>query len=244
MITKRLHPVLYAVIALVAVSAAVANVVSAFSAPAADVKVFEAVQGDESAPVTSVAPEAEDVPAAPEDVQAVADFHESAQLVAPISDALHRVTKKPFGIEIHPETSPVPGDKFNGFHVGVDFETFPDEQDIDVPITVACAGPLLLKKQAQGYGGVAVQRCVLDGRAVSVIYGHVRLASIEAAVGDRLVPGQRLGVLGTGYSEETNGVRKHLHFGIRDSATSTDIRGYVPKEDDAAVFLDALEYLR
>ncbi|HTK59991.1 MAG TPA: M23 family metallopeptidase, partial [Candidatus Baltobacteraceae bacterium] len=186
---------------------------------------------------------AEEAPAAPEDVQVVADLHEDAQLVAPISDALSRVTKKPFGIEIHPETSPVPGDKFNGFHVGVDFETFPEEQDIDVPISAACAGPLLFKKQAQGYGGVAVQRCVLDGRSVSVIYGHMRLSSIEAVAGDRFIPGQRIGVLGTGYSAETNGVRKHLHFGIRDSATSTDIRGYVPKEEDEAGFLDALDYM-
>src|SRR5687767_11259208 len=30
----------------------------------------------------------------------------------PIADAARRVTKKPFGIEIHPETSPVPNDKF------------------------------------------------------------------------------------------------------------------------------------
>jgi len=237
--TKRLHPVLYAVVALVAVSAAVANVVSAFSAPAADVKVFEAAPAAASGTVPAL--EQEEAPTAPE---VVASPQEDGGLIAPIADAQDRVTKKPFGIEIHPETSPVPGDKFNGFHVGVDFETFPDEQDVDVPIVAACDGPLLLKKQAQGYGGVAVQRCRLDGRSVSVIYGHLRLSSIAAEAGDRLVSGERIGVLGTGYSEETNGVRKHLHFGIRDSATSTDIRGYVPKEDDTAGFLDALKFLR
>src|SRR5688572_4987589 len=160
MITKRLHPVLYAVIATVAVSAAVANVVSAFSSASPGVDVF----------VASGAPE-EEVPRAIESATGesaapvrIIDIPAAETLFPPIGAAASRVTKKPFGIEIHPQTSPVPGDRFDGFHVGVDFETFEDEAEIDVPVYAACEGPLLFKKQAKGYGGVAVQRCGLDGK--------------------------------------------------------------------------------
>jgi murein DD-endopeptidase MepM/ murein hydrolase activator NlpD len=153
------------------------------------------------------------------------------------------VTKKPFGIEIHPHTSPVPGDRFDGFHVGVDFETFADEAEIDVPVYAACEGPLLFKKMAKGYGGVAVQRCNLEDKGVVVIYGHLRLESVTPKAGQTLRPGQRIGVLGTGHSVETDGVRKHLHFGIHESSTTTDIRGYVKTEEETGEWLDALEYM-
>lgn len=240
MVSHRPHPVLYAVIALVAVSAAVANVVSAFSSasPGVDVFVASVVAEDvsEASAVESATSEAE----AP---VRIIDVPSAETLFPPIGDAAARVTKKPFGIEIHPHTSPVPGDRFDGFHVGVDFETTEDEQEIDVPVYAACEGPLLFKKMAKGYGGVAVQRCALDGKDVVVIYGHLRLESVTPKAGQTLRPGQRIGVLGTGHSEETDGVRKHLHFGIHESATTTDIRGYVKTEAETGEWLDALEYM-
>jgi len=163
-------------------------------------------------------------------------------LQAPIDGAEWRVTKKPFGIEIHPETSPVENDRFDGIHVGVDFEVLPEEADIDVPIYAICDGPLRFKILAKGYGGVAVQTCVVDGEDVSVIYGHIRLASVTASSGAMLKAGDRIAVLGTGKSEETDGVRKHLHLGIRKGLTN-DIRGYAKDEDETGLWLDVLSLL-
>lgn len=185
-------------------------------------------------------------PSAPRPRVAGATTKAVKPFVPPIDEAARRITKKPFGIEIHPETSPVPDDHFNGFHVGVDFEAFDWEDDIDVPVYAICAGRLLFKKQAQGYGGVAVQRCQLEGREVTVIYGHLRLASISAEAGGRIAQGQKIGVLGTGHSEETEGVRKHLHLGLYDGAfdpLKPDIRGYVKDPVDIAKWLDAQDYI-
>ncbi|HTM68468.1 MAG TPA: M23 family metallopeptidase [Candidatus Binatia bacterium] len=164
------------------------------------------------------------------------------RLPAPIARASERVTKKPFGLEVHPETSPVPNDKFNGFHVGVDFETFDDELDAAVPISAVCDGPLLFKKWATGYGGVAVQGCVIGAEEVSVIYGHLDVASVRAEPGERLAAGEFVGDLGAGHTEQTDGARKHLHLGIRLGRTG-DIRGYVKDPADEALFLDARDYL-
>src|SRR5579863_6635904 len=46
-----------------------------------------------------------------------------AKLTEPISGGLSRVTKKPFGIYVTPQNSPVQPEKFTGFHTGIDFET-------------------------------------------------------------------------------------------------------------------------
>jgi murein DD-endopeptidase MepM/ murein hydrolase activator NlpD len=167
----------------------------------------------------------------------------TAALGWPIDNATERVTKKPFGLKITPETSPVANDRFSGYHVGVDFETFEDEQDIDIPIYAICDGPLVLKQFAKGYGGMAVQTCELESRTVSVIYGHLNLTSIAAEPNEVLERGQIIGYLGQGYSPETDGVRKHLHLGLY-AGDKLDIRGYVQEEGDAAQWLDPLRYMR
>lgn len=167
---------------------------------------------------------------------------EPTKLGFPISNALDRVTKKTFGMEIHPETSPVPNDRFNGFHVGVDFETTEAEQDTDVPVMAVCDGPLLAKQFAKGYGGYALQSCELDGEPVIVLYGHLHLESITPNVKQELTRGETIGMLGKGHSPETDGVRKHLHLGIH-KGTSIDIRGYVPTQDSVGQWLDVVPYL-
>ncbi|MEO5927363.1 MAG: M23 family metallopeptidase [Patescibacteria group bacterium] len=164
------------------------------------------------------------------------------KLGLPLTDALSRVTKKTFGMEIHPETSPVPNDRFNGYHVGVDFETTPEEQDIDVSVFAICDGPLLAKQFAKGYGGYALQSCELDGEPVIVLYGHLNLERILPEPGQALLRGETIGVLGKGYSPETDGVRKHLHLGVH-RGTKTDIRGYVQETTDIDNWLDVLPYL-
>jgi len=159
------------------------------------------------------------------------------KLPPPLPDPLKRATKKPFGLEVSPTNSPVSPERFSGFHTGLDFETFPEEQDRDVPVAAICDGPLLVKRTASGYGGVAVQSCRLDGRDATVVYGHLRLTSINAKSGDRLAVGDRLGLLGRGFSPETDGERKHLHLGIH-LGTGINIRGYVSRRSDLAQWLD------
>lgn len=162
---------------------------------------------------------------------------------APLNNAFSRITKKPFGIYVSPKNSPVTPEKFTGYHTGVDFETFPAEQNKDISIVTICDGKLLEKKQARGYGGMVVQSCLLDNSPIVVIYGHVRLSSVKNSVGEILKTGNFLGFLGTGYSTETDGERKHLHLGIH-RGEKIDTRGYVQTESELKNWIDIKEYLK
>ena len=166
-----------------------------------------------------------------------------ASIAFPIARALERVTKKPFGIYIRPKDSPVTPEKFTGYHTGADFETDPNEQDSDIPIFTVCAGPLLLKEWARGYGGVAVQKCRINAQDVTIVYGHLKLTSIQAKTGASLTQGQELGALGKGYSTETDGERKHLHLAIH-RGTAINILGYVQNRASLDNWIDPLPLLK
>lgn len=161
----------------------------------------------------------------------------------PIDHAFDRAAKKGFGLKVSPKHSPISPERFSGYHTGVDFETTPDEQESDVLVSTACDGTLALKKYASGYGGVAVERCKLDGADITVIYGHLRLSSVLAKVGQAFKAGDPLGVLGTGYSKETDGERKHLHFGVHKGAV-VDIKGYVQRSSELGAWIDPLTLLK
>ncbi|MCW1891770.1 MAG: M23 family metallopeptidase [Candidatus Uhrbacteria bacterium] len=160
-------------------------------------------------------------------------------LTLPLSDALSRVTKKPFGILIEKKTSPVQPERFAGYHTGVDFETLPEEQDIDVPVHAICTGPLIAKKRATGYGGIAIQRCVIADETVTVIYGHLRLSSITAKLNENISAGTEFAILGKGFSAETDGERKHLHLSIH-RGKDVNVLGYVQNASSLEAWLDAL----
>jgi hypothetical protein len=163
-------------------------------------------------------------------------------IIAPISRATERVTKKPFGLFVTPQESPVTPEKFRGYHVGVDFEIFPEEEKADVTIVAICTGPLKLKKWASGYGGVAVQECMINEQIATVIYGHLALHSIVHTAHENIRQGERIGILGAGFSEETDGERKHLHLGIHNG-TQIDIRGYVQLSAEMSQWQDPLKLL-
>lgn len=160
----------------------------------------------------------------------------------PLDRAGERVTKKPFGIFITPQNSPVQPEKFTGYHTGADFEIFPEELNADVPVQAVCSGKLLSKKYASGYGGVMVQACMLENNPITVIYGHLKLASITNATGSALNAGDTIGILGTAYSQETNGERKHLHLGIY-KGTGISILGYVQNKTDLSNWIDPCLYV-
>ncbi len=170
-------------------------------------------------------------------------FHNDQEsLVSPMDQIDERVTKKPFGIFITPENSPVSPERFSGHHTGIDFEILPGEENSDVPVYAFCGGPLRLKRTASGYGGVAVQECLIDDQVVTVVYGHIDLSSVEQSVGQYVAPGQQLAVLGAGGSADTDGERKHLHFAIH-TGSAIELAGYVSRESQLSNWLDPLEII-
>lgn len=161
----------------------------------------------------------------------------SEKIFVPLDRSQERVIKKPFGIYIDPQTSPVTSEKFRGYHTGADFETFPEERDNDVPVRAICPGSLIVKRHATGYGGVIVERCVLAGQLVTVVYGHLALESVGVNVGENIDYGDVIGLLGAGQSVETDGERKHLHLGIH-KGSALDIRGYIAIKQALSDWID------
>jgi len=158
-------------------------------------------------------------------------------IALPLTDSLSRITKKPFGIYITPKSSPVQPEHFTGYHTGTDFEIFPVELDKYVPVSAICTGKIEVKRTAQGYGGVLVESCDLDNQPVTVVYGHLKLTSINQNVGDTLTAGESFALLGNAYSTETGGERKHLPLGIKKGST-VNLLGYVQNESDLSGWLD------
>lgn len=160
-----------------------------------------------------------------------------SDLRAPIEGYASRITAKPFGLKVSPQNSPVSPEKFTGYHAGTDFETTATETDAEIPVYALCTGKLLQKRTASGYGGVLTQACTINNQAVTVIYGHLKLTSVAATVGANLKAGDKLGLLGKGYSAETDNERKHLHLGIH-KGTGNSITGYVKTEAGLSDFID------
>jgi len=162
--------------------------------------------------------------------------------VSLLDRASERIIKKPFGIFATPENSPVQPENFHGYHTGTDFEIFPEELNAGVPAKAVCTGKLLMKKMATGYGGVAVQSCSANNQQMTVVYGHLKLASISANTGDDITAGDTLGILGKAYSTETDGERKHLHLGFHKGA-AINILGYVQNKSELSGWLDPCQYV-
>lgn len=148
---------------------------------------------------------------------------EEATLAEPTEGFRSRVTLKPFGIRITPGTSPVQPERFSGYHTGADAE-YGDVTD-DVPVYAIAPGVVVVSRTATGYGGVMVLRHRIDGADVLALYGHLRASSM-LDVGTTVDRGQRIAVLGKGFSRETDGERRHLHFAILRGST-VSLRGYV-----------------
>jgi len=171
-------------------------------------------------------------------------FHNDRDSLQPIMiRTQERITKKPFGIYITPQDSPVPDEKFTGYHTAIDFEVFQDELEKDVPINVLCGGQLRIRQFVNGYGGVAIQDCLLDDQPMTVLYGHLDIDSIEASIGEYLSPGDEIGLLGDHLSPQTDGERKHLHMGIHKGST-INFWGYVGTEQELSNWIDPQEYLK
>lgn len=176
----------------------------------------------------------------------------SSKLIEPVYEFKERIIKKPFGIYITPETSPVQPDKFTGYHAGVDAE-FDDVLE-DIPVLAIADGTILVRAHVPGYGGVVVIRHIIRGVSILALYGHLDSASFLPAAISQVTAGSQIGILGDGHSEETDGARKHLHFSLYpdrgDEKTSPelsrriDFRGYVKTEEELANWLNPLDFYR
>lgn len=148
-----------------------------------------------------------------------------------------RITKKPFGLYVTPENSPVTPEKFRGFHAGTDYEVLKEEDPHKVEVTAICSGTLHYKKWVNGYGGVAVQACERGGEPMTVLYGHLDITSVTTGIGAKVSKGDRIGTLGKGFSEETDFERPHLHLSVH-KGNRVELRGYVQNEADLSNWFD------
>lgn len=158
----------------------------------------------------------------------------------PMDDAGKRPLLLTFGLYVTPDPAqnPIdPPERFTGYHTALDFEVLPEEQDADVPVYAACDGEVLAATTADGYGGVIVHRCLLDGKDVTVLYGHVDPASMTVKPGDAARKGERIALLAPAHSEGSDGTRKHLHFGIH-RGREIEYLGYVQTEPELEAFAD------
>lgn len=159
-----------------------------------------------------------------------------SDLAAPTMEFKQRVTKKPFGIYITKQNSPVQPERFTGYHTGADAEY--EDVSADVPVFAAADGTVVLSKTASGYGGVLMIEIDLNDAKRTILYGHIRPSSLPK-VGQKVSRGMQIGLLGTGYSSETDGERRHLHFAVL-SDNRLDIKGYVQAKSELSGWIDPL----
>ena len=166
------------------------------------------------------------------------DNIEAGKLVEPVKDFKSRITKKPFGIYISPQTSPVQPEKFTGYHTGADAE-YSDILE-DTPVYAISKGTVEYRGLVNGYGGVLVIKHEIDGQKILVLYGHLRKSSM-AAKDTTLNTNDQIAVLGKDKSAETDGERKHLHLGmIKDD--KIDFRGYVQSEIELSEWYNPIDF--
>jgi len=154
----------------------------------------------------------------------------------PVADFKARVTKKPFGIYITPQNSPVQPERFSGYHNAIDIEY--QDVEADVPVFAIADSSVVLSRTAFGYGGVFVISFDLNGAKHTALFGHIRPSSLPK-VGQTFKKGDQIALLGTGYSTETDGERRHLHFAVLAN-DNLNIKGYVQNESELVSWIDPL----
>lgn len=146
--------------------------------------------------------------------------------IYPITQFNERITKKPFGIYITPQSSPIQPERFRGFHTGVDVEY--EDVDTQIPVFSVCDGEIVLSEWVTGYGGTTVLKCQISSVDYYLIYGHLKESSITK--NKNVLKGDQIAVLGKGKTQETDFERQHLHFSIHKN--SIDLRGYAQNQEE------------
>lgn len=162
-----------------------------------------------------------------------------SQFVLPVKNFREGITKKPFGIFITPQSSPVSPERFRGYHTGVDVEQ-DQSNDVTIPIYAITDGKIIYSGWVAGYGGVAGIVFSRDGKNYFAIYGHLNVDTILKS-GAKVAKGEIIGYLGKGYSRETDFERRHLHFGII-AGEKFDLRGYVKNKEELTGWVDPVKF--
>jgi len=161
------------------------------------------------------------------------------EVVAPIADMRNRITKKSYGTYVTLENSPVQPERFTGYHTGVDVEYEDIENDVEVH--AIAPGAVVSSAIATGYGGMLAIKHIIEGEEYLAIYGHLDPNSL-VETGTYVTLNQKIGILGDGGTGETDGERKHLHFGLY-TGTDLNIKGYVSSKDELTAWADPLSIL-
>lgn len=142
----------------------------------------------------------------------------TGEVYLPVKNFYNNQTVNPFGVYRN--------NRFLGYHSGIDVEVDPQDIARKVPVYSIFEGEVKAVKAADGYGGVVAVEHTFNETKLMGIYGHVRLWDVNVKVGQKVTSGYLIGYLGADYSNETDGERKHLHFGL-SKKEDVDIRGYV-----------------
>lgn len=161
------------------------------------------------------------------------------EVVAPIADMRNRITKKSYGTYVTLENSPVQPERFTGYHTGVDVE-YEDIKN-DVEVRAIAPGTVVNSAIVSGYGGMLAIRHMIEGIDYLTIYGHLDPDSLVRS-GTTVIQNQKIGILGDGGTGETDGERKHLHFGLY-TGSDTNIKGYVSSREELKNWTDPLSIL-
>ena len=136
-------------------------------------------------------------------------------------------------------------DRFNGYHTGEDMEVLPEDLAPDetqlVPVYAIADGVVTYHQWTSGYGGVIVLSHEIDGEVLSSLYGHLDLGSSTLAVGQTVTRGQFLANLGADASEQTDGERQHLHFGLW-SGVEVKLAGYVSTTSQLSGWINPYDF--
>ena len=162
-------------------------------------------------------------------------------LFHPIDDFFSGVAKKPFGVFVNPENSPVFPERFTGYHTGADVE-MPDGASATSAMQVFAVadGTVVKSGSAKGYGGIIAIRHALRGETFVAVYGHLNPESLVPQ-GRKVKAGQIIGYLGKTFSPETDNERRHLHFGIHKGDV-INIAGYVSQQLELGQWHDPVKF--
>ena len=134
------------------------------------------------------------------------------------------------------QENPVQPEKFSGYHTGDDVEY--SDLTSDVPVYAIADGTIKYSNWVSGYGGTLILDVSINGTPHSVLYGHLRPSSLPKT-GTNFKKGDQVAVLGTAYSTETDGERRHLHFAVL-SDDRIDLKGYVQNISELSGWINPL----
>jgi len=160
---------------------------------------------------------------------------EETSIVEPVKDFKARITKKPFGILITPETSPIQPERFSGYHTGVDVE-YGDVKD-DVVVLAVADGLVKYSGWVVGYGGVIAIRHQINNKEYLAVYGHLNPATLITK--GKVIKGEQIGILGQENSTETDNERKHLHFALY-IGKDLNLKGYVEVQNQLSDWINPM----